>query len=35
MSKGKSSKNKGLSEAQIAVHWKEEGYVYPSAQFIA
>ena len=24
-----------VSEAQIAVHWKEEEYVYPSAQFIA
>ncbi len=23
------------NEAQIAVHWKEEGYVYPSADFIA
>jgi len=23
------------SEAQIAVHWKEEGYVYPSEEFIA
>ncbi|MDA2938801.1 acetate--CoA ligase [Acidobacteria bacterium AH-259-A15] len=23
------------SEAQIAVHWKEEEYIYPSAQFIA
>ena len=24
-----------LSEAQIAVHWKEEEYIYPSAPFIA
>ncbi|MFQ5783954.1 MAG: acetate--CoA ligase [Alphaproteobacteria bacterium] len=24
-----------VSEAQIAVHWGEEGYVYPSPQFIA
>ncbi|MFQ6017631.1 MAG: acetate--CoA ligase [Kiloniellaceae bacterium] len=24
-----------VSEAQIAVHWKEEGYIYPSTQFIA
>jgi hypothetical protein len=24
-----------LTEAQIAVHWKEEGYVYPSPSFIA
>jgi len=23
------------SEAQIAVHWKEEGYYYPSTDFIA
>ncbi|MFQ5774306.1 MAG: hypothetical protein ACE5GS_07320, partial [Kiloniellaceae bacterium] len=23
-----------LSEAQIAVHWKEERYLYPPAQFI-
>ena len=23
------------SEAQIAVHWKEEGYYYPSTEFIA
>ena len=23
------------SEAQIAVHWKEEGYLHPSAQFMA
>ena len=23
------------SEAQIAVHWKEEEYIYPSSQFIA
>ncbi|MFQ5958219.1 MAG: acetate--CoA ligase [Alphaproteobacteria bacterium] len=25
---------KEVSEAEIAVHWREEGYVYPSAQFI-
>ena len=25
----------GTSEAQIAVHWQEEGYYYPSPQFIA
>jgi len=24
-----------LTEAQLAVHWKEEGYYYPSAKFIA
>jgi len=24
-----------VSEAQIAVHWQEEGYFYPSARFIA
>ena len=35
MAKGKSNEDSGLSEAQIAVHWKEEDYVYPSAQFIA
>ena len=23
------------SEAQIAVHWKEEEYIHPSPQFIA
>jgi acetyl-CoA synthetase len=27
--------NLETSEAQIAVHWQEEGYYYPSAQFIA
>jgi acetyl-CoA synthetase len=25
----------GTSEAEIAVHWREEGYLYPPAQFIA
>ena len=35
MADKKSEKNQDVSEAQIAVHWKEEGYVYPSAQFIA
>ncbi|MBF0506278.1 MAG: acetate--CoA ligase [Nitrospirae bacterium] len=34
-----SEKEKGesieTSEAEIAVHWAEEGFVYPSAQFIA
>ncbi len=24
-----------VSEAQIAVHWKEEEYLHPSTQFIA
>ena len=24
-----------LSEAQIAVHWREEEYIYPPAPFIA
>jgi len=24
-----------VSEAQIAVHWREENYYYPSATFIA
>ena len=28
-------KSAAVSEAQIAVHWKEEGYVHPSARFIA
>jgi acetyl-CoA synthetase len=31
----KKSKSKELSEAQIAVHWKEEEYIRPSKQFIA
>ncbi len=35
MAKGKSKETSGVSEAQIAVHWKEEDYVHPSAQFIA
>ncbi|HEX9702695.1 MAG TPA: hypothetical protein VGA19_07565, partial [Rhodospirillales bacterium] len=35
MADKKSGKNRDVSEAQIAVHWKEEGYVHPSAQFIA
>ncbi len=35
MSKAKSAKAKKLSEAQIAVHWKEEDYIHPSASFIA
>ena len=25
---------KEVSEAEIAVHWREEGYIYPSSQFI-
>jgi len=25
----------GVSEAQIAVHWREEEYYYPPAEFIA
>src|SRR5271165_4506315 len=35
--KAKASKNKNklLTEAQIAVHWKEEEYFYPSKKFIA
>jgi acetyl-CoA synthetase len=35
--KGKKSKPKkqGLTEAQIAVHWKEEEYIRPPARFIA
>ncbi len=35
MSNQRAVEGAGVSEAQIAVHWKEEGYVYPSAQFIA
>ena len=33
--KGKSTKSGKLSEAQIAVHWQEEGYIQPSPGFIA
>jgi hypothetical protein len=29
------SKKGGLTEAQIAVHWKEEEYIRPPARFIA
>ena len=32
--KASNSKSK-LTEAQIAVHWKEEEYFYPSKKFIA
>ena len=28
-------KKSKTSEAQIAVHWKEEGYIHPSPQFVA
>ncbi|BBB32615.1 acetyl-CoA synthetase [Thermotomaculum hydrothermale] len=28
-------KNDGITEAQIAVHWKEEDYYYPKTHFIA
>ena len=28
-------RNEGISEAQIAVHWKEEDYYYPKTHFIA
>ena len=31
----KKSKSKELNEAQIAVHWKEEQYIYPSKEFKA
>ena len=34
MSKKKAGGGGGASEAQIAVHWKEEGYVHPSPAFI-
>jgi acetyl-CoA synthetase len=33
--KRQGKRHKGVSEAQIAVHWKEEDYFYPSAKFIA
>ena len=26
--------NADVSEAQIAVHWKEEGYYHPTAKFV-
>ncbi len=29
------AKKPGLTESQIAVHWKEEEYVRPPARFIA
>src|SRR5215467_5433349 len=29
------AKKRGLTEAQIAVHWKEEEYLLPRARFIA
>ena len=35
MAKKKTSKDKKLTEAQIAVHWKEEDIVHPSPEFIA
>ncbi|MFQ5765855.1 MAG: AMP-binding protein, partial [Rhodospirillales bacterium] len=35
MAKKKSTKSKKASEAQIAVHWREEDLIHPSAQFIA
>ena len=35
MAKKKNSKDKKLTEAQIAVHWKEEDIVHPSPEFIA
>ena len=31
----KEEKGVETSEAEIAVHWQEEGLVYPSAKFIA
>ena len=33
--KHESKRHKRVSEAQIAVHWKEEEYFHPSAKFIA
>ena len=36
LTEGKSrAKKHGLTEAQIAVHWKEEAYIRPPARFIA
>ncbi len=36
MSKKKKGAGGGkVSEAEIAVHWQEEGYVHPSSRFIA
>jgi acetyl-CoA synthetase len=34
MAKGKKGEEE-LSEAQVAVHWKEEEYIYPSKEFVA
>ena len=35
MTHGRKSKLSETSEAQIAVHWQEEGYYYPSTEFVA
>ena len=35
MSKEEVTSGAEVSEAQIAVHWKEEGTIHPSAQFVA
>ena len=35
MTKRQSAQDEGVNEAQIAVHWKEEEYIYPSPQFTA
>ena len=35
MSERETAQGGEVSEAQIAVHWKEEGYVHPSPSFIA
>ncbi|MEE8248473.1 MAG: acetyl-coenzyme A synthetase N-terminal domain-containing protein, partial [Alphaproteobacteria bacterium] len=35
MSEQDTAQGSEVSEAQIAVHWKEEGYVHPSPSFIA
>ena len=34
MATEKEIRQAGTSEAQIAVHWREEGYYYPTAAFI-
>src|SRR5712691_11269382 len=35
LSRSKEQQNADISEAQIAVHWPEEDYFFPSAKFIA
>ena len=35
MSEQKAVEAEEVSEAQIAVHWKEEEYIYPSPRFVS